>query len=163
MVHRKLQQIKDRGDNPFTWVLADTKSVTLHSDWQQWGGGDFESLLTHISYEASQGTEFLDFPLAESGLPGTGLPCRFIIGDLDMQIHIRLPILYLSDVKIRLRLDTKFPQGLAAIFASFPPTISVVITDDYVQWARVLFTIWADRSFEHVPKPIELKPPFPLC
>ena len=41
VVHRKLQQIKDRGDNPFTWVLADTKSVTLHSDWQQWGGGDF--------------------------------------------------------------------------------------------------------------------------
>ena len=66
MVHRKLQQIKDRGDNPFIWVLADTESVTLHSDWQQWGGGDFESLLTHISYEASQGTEFLDFPLADN-------------------------------------------------------------------------------------------------
>ena len=163
VVHRKLQQIKDRGDSPFIWVPADTESVTLHSDWQQWGGGDFKSILTHISYKASQGTEFLDFPLAESGSPGTGLPCHFVIGDLDSQIHIRLPILCLSDIKIRLRLDTKFPQGLAAIFASFPPTIGVGITDDYVQWARVLFAIWADRSFEHVPKPIELKPPFPLC
>ena len=82
--------------------------------------------------------------------------CRFIIGDLDTQIHIRLPILYLSHTKIRLRLNTSFPQGLAAIFASFPPTIGVGITEDYVQWARVLFAIWADRSFEHVPKPIEL-------
>ena len=71
VVHRKLQEIKARGDNPFIWVPADTESVTLHSDWQQWGRGDFESLLTHISYEASQGTEFLNFPLAESGASGT--------------------------------------------------------------------------------------------
>ena len=156
MVHRKLEEIKARGDHPFIWVPADTESVTLHSDWQQWGGGDFESLLTHISYEACQGVEFLDFPLAESGSSGTGLPCRFIIGDLDTQIHIRLPILYLSHTKIWLRLDTRFPQGLAVIFASFPPTIGVGITNDYVQWAQVLFAILADRSFEHVPKPIEL-------
>ena len=88
--------------------------------------------------------EFLDFPFAESGSSGTGLPCRFIIGDLDTQIHIRLPILYLSHTKIRLRLNTSFPQGLAAIFASFPPTIGVGITEDYVQWSRVLFAFWAD-------------------
>ena len=99
------------------------------------------------------GVPEVEFELAPKGASSYRLPVHFISRNT---FHLHLPGYYKTPTIFVLYLDLPFPPELAKLFAVLPSVVGMNITLDYVDYAKVLFAVWGDRSFKKIARPVEL-------
>jgi len=153
---------KDR-ETLFPFCAVDTESVQVRETWDRAPGETAEgALLFHLRSEIQKGRKERNFtvePRKYSHGTKAGIPVRLMVAGKDWHIHIRLPTeteLHKGYQYLALRLDTQLCKEVGEFFRALPVAVGVDITEDYVSWARLMFVLWGDTSFEEVPRPIEL-------
>ena len=145
---------QDQSD-PFAWTASDTESLSLLIERLPWNKAP-DSIIREITFCVMLGVAEVEFELAPKGVSSYPLPVRFTSGNSRWTFHLRLPGYYKTPTIFVLRLDLPFPPELAKLFAIMPSAVGVNITSDYVDFAKVLFAIWGDQSFEKIARPVEM-------
>ena len=154
VIDKILAHQQDQSD-PLAWTAADTESLGILIDKLPWNRAP-DSIIREITSCVMLGVSEVEFELAPKGMSSHPLPVRFASGNSKWAFHLRLPGYYKTPTTFVLRLDLPFPPELAKLFAAMPSAVGVNITSDYVDYAKVLFAIWGDRSFETIARPVEL-------
>lgn len=115
-------------------------------------------LANKIGFATMSGDKFIELELATTGQRAIQMPVRFFFGNHKFQIHFRLPITYCcNSTVVVLDLSTKLISEARQVYKELPSMVGIGITDDYINWARIVHAIWADASVEKIAKPIELE------
>ena len=129
--------------NPFAWTASDTELLSALIERLPWNKAP-DSIIREITSCAMLGVTEVEFELAPKGVSWYPLPVLFASGNSKWTFHLRLPGYYKTPTIFVLRPDLPFPPELAKLFAIMPSAVGVNITSDYVDFAKVLFTIWGD-------------------
>ena len=110
-------------------------------------------------FEINMHEKSVSLPLERSGHPCCAVPVRLMIGGHDWQLNIRIPVVEQRD-NLLFILNTPIPPALIKLLEDLPPLVGVNITEDVVEFGRVVHSIWShsqlQAAYQANMRPVEL-------